>query len=95
MKGILVVETSSRLKTDMRTSQKGQETSLVVQWLRLCATTTGGTGPIPDWETKILQATQSSITEKRKKGQKDMGSLEREVWINRSRKANNLLLHAK
>ena len=25
-------------------------TFLVVQWLRLCASTAGGTGSIPDWE---------------------------------------------
>ena len=76
MKGILVVEMSSRLKKDMSKIQRGQGTSLVVQWLRLCATTAGGMGSIPDWETKILHATQSSVTE-RKKGQKDIRSLER------------------
>ena len=30
--------------------------SLVVQWLGLCTFTAGGTGSIPDWETKIPQA---------------------------------------
>ena len=32
-------------------------TSLVVQWLRLCASTTGGLGSIPGQGTKILHAT--------------------------------------
>ena len=32
-------------------------TSLVVQWLGLCDSTAGGTGLIPGWATKILQAT--------------------------------------
>ena len=31
-------------------------TSLVVQWLRLCASTAGGTGLIPGQETKTLHA---------------------------------------
>ena len=30
----------------------------MVQWLRLRASTAGGTGPIPDWGTKILHAAQ-------------------------------------
>ena len=33
-------------------------TSLVVQWLRICASTVGGLGSVPDWGTKILHATQ-------------------------------------
>ena len=32
------------------------ETSLVVQWLRLCASTAGNVGVIPGWETKIPHA---------------------------------------
>ena len=32
------------------------ETSLVVQWLRFCAASAGGTGLIPGWGTKILHA---------------------------------------
>ena len=32
------------------------ETSLVVQWLRLRASTAGGMGSIPGWGTKILHA---------------------------------------
>ena len=32
-------------------------TSLVVQWLRLRASTAGGTGLIPGWGTKIPHAT--------------------------------------
>ena len=34
-------------------------TSLAVQWLRLRASTAGGTGSIPDWGTKIPHAAQS------------------------------------
>ena len=33
-------------------------TSLVVQWLRLCASTAGGTGSVPAWGTKIPHAVQ-------------------------------------
>ena len=40
-------------------------TSLVVQWLRLCTSTAGVTGSIPDWETTIPRATEYSL--KRKK----------------------------
>ena len=32
--------------------------SLVVHWLVLCASTAGGTGSIPGWETKIPHATR-------------------------------------
>ena len=32
-------------------------TSLAVQWLRLCASTAGGTGPIPGWERSGQQKT--------------------------------------
>ena len=32
------------------------ETSLVVQWLRLCASTAGDVGLIPGWGTKIPHA---------------------------------------
>ena len=31
-------------------------TSLVVRWLRLCASNAGGTGLIPDWGTKTPRA---------------------------------------
>ena len=31
-------------------------TSLAVQWLRLCTSTAGGMGSIPDWRTKIPRA---------------------------------------
>ena len=34
--------------------------SLAVQWLRLCASTAKSMSFIPDWETKILHATQRS-----------------------------------
>ena len=32
------------------------ETSLVVQWLRICASTAGDVGLIPGWGTKIPHA---------------------------------------
>ena len=35
-------------------------TSLVVQWLGLCAPTAGGTGWIPGWGTRISHATWHS-----------------------------------
>ena len=35
-------------------------TSLVAQWLRLCASTVGGMGSIPGGGTKILHAVQRS-----------------------------------
>ena len=35
--------------------------SLVVQWLRLCASTAGGAGSIPGLRTKILHATCAKI----------------------------------
>ena len=42
-------------------------TSLVVQWLRLCAPNAGGTGSIPGQGTKIPHATRHSPKEKKKK----------------------------
>ena len=39
-------------KTDMR------GTSLAVQWLRLCISTAGSTGLIPDWGARIPHATK-------------------------------------
>ena len=56
------------------------ETSLVVQWLRLHASTAGGTGSIPGQGTKIPHATQSSQKKKRltwlcfTKEQNDLGT---------------------
>ena len=41
----------------------------MVQWLRLHASNTGGTGLIPGWGTKILHASQFS--QKKKKSQID------------------------
>jgi len=32
-------------------------TSLAVQWLRLCASNSGGTGSVPGWGTEIPQTT--------------------------------------
>ena len=40
-------------------------TSLAVQWLRLCASTAGGTGSIPVQGTKILHA--RAVQQKKKK----------------------------
>ena len=37
---------------------------LAVQWLRLCASTAGGTGLIPDQETRILHVAQHSQKKK-------------------------------
>ena len=42
-------------------------TSLVVQWLRICASTAGGMGSIPGWGTKIPHAAQSSQKQTKKK----------------------------
>ena len=41
--------------------------SLVVQSLGLCASTAGGLGSIPGWETRIPQASQHSQRKKKKK----------------------------
>ena len=41
-------------------------TALVGQWLRVCFSTTGGTGSIPGQETKILHAVQHSGKKKKK-----------------------------
>ena len=40
---------------------------LVVQWLRLHASTAGGTGSIPGWGTKIPHATWHGPEKKKKK----------------------------
>ena len=40
----------------LKLKDRGTGTSLVVQWLRLYASTAGDTGLIPGWETKILHA---------------------------------------
>ena len=45
---------------------KGAGTSLVVQWLKLCTFTAGGTGSIPSQGTVILQASWCSQKLKRK-----------------------------
>ena len=42
-------------------------TSLVGQWLRVCTSATGGTGPIPGQETKILHAVQHSKKKKKER----------------------------
>ena len=48
--------------------------SLAVQWLRICASTAGGTGSFPGWEAKILHATLP-------KTQKQKGSTNSRVTI--------------
>ena len=40
--------------------------SLAVQWLGFCASTAGGTGSIPGWGTKILQAERHGQKKKKK-----------------------------
>ena len=41
-------------------------TSLVVQWLRLCASIAGGMGLIPGWGNKIPHAAQNKNLKKKK-----------------------------
>ena len=48
------------LKKQKKQTEKLRGTSLTDQWLRLCISTAGGTGSIPDWRTKILHSMQSS-----------------------------------
>ena len=55
-------------------------TSLVVQWLRLCASTTGGLGSIPGQGTKILHAT-SCNQKKKKKKQNSRGKWTIHKWV--------------
>ena len=49
-----------RLGGDQYIKTIGGRTSLVVQWLRLCASNARGTGSIPGQGTKILHAVQGS-----------------------------------
>ena len=56
-------------------------TSLVGQWLRVCTSATGGTGPIPGQETKILHAVQHSKKKERKKERNVSGSKKTEVKL--------------
>ena len=46
-------------------------TSLVVQWLGLCISTTDNTSLVPGLETKILHVTQHGKKKKKKKGDWD------------------------
>ena len=48
-----------------------QGSSPAAQWLALCDFTAQGPGSIPDWGTKILQATQSSQNKNKKKKKMD------------------------
>ena len=53
---------SGRMKTCA-----GRRTSLVVLWLRLCASTAGGVGSIPGPGAKILRASRHNRKKKKKK----------------------------
>ena len=44
--------------------------SLAVQWLGHCASTTGGTGSMPAWTTRILHVAWPSQQEEKKKKDK-------------------------
>ena len=48
------------------------ETSLVVQWLRLCTSKARGAGSIPVWGTKIPQAILCVQKTKRKQDKKQL-----------------------
>ena len=52
--------------------KRGEGTSLVAQWLKLCAPTTGCMGSIPGWGTKIPQARQPK---KKKKEEEESSEL--------------------
>ena len=56
LKGIMLSEMSDR-----------DETYLVVQWLRLCSSTSGGLGSIPGQGTKISHATWPGQKKKKRK----------------------------
>ena len=43
------------------------QTSLVVHWLRLCASSAEGVGSIPDWKTNIPYAMHIPYVQKKKK----------------------------
>ena len=64
--------------------KKERGTSLVVQWLRLCTYDPGYTGSIPDWGTKIPQA--SGHGKKKKKDKKKEEEKEEEELDIRLRK---------
>ena len=48
-------------------------TSLVVQWLRLHASTAGGVSSVPGWETKILHAAWHSQKKKKRGNSRKVG----------------------
>ena len=64
--------------------RKKRGTSLIVQWLRLCASTAGGEISIPDLETKILQAPQCDKKQQTSKQETEREGKKREkikeVW---------------
>ena len=51
----------------MKALNPGIGSSLVVQWLRLQASTAGGMGSIPGWGTKILHAMQYARPPKKRR----------------------------
>ena len=57
---------SPKEKRSLQTEEQ-KRTSLVVQWLRLQASTAGGVGSIPGQETKIPHAAQSSQKQNKQK----------------------------
>ena len=60
-KGLRASGVSEEDQQDIITARKTKRrTSLAVQWLRLHASTAGGTGWIPGWRTKIPHATRHS-----------------------------------
>ena len=52
--------------------KKKIRTSVVVQWLRLCASNAWGKGSVPAWRTKVPHATKCSQEKKKKKNPKMM-----------------------
>ena len=56
---------------DARHRMQKRGMSLVVQLLRFHVSSSEGTGSIPGWETKNLQAMRCVLLEKKGKGQKD------------------------
>ena len=55
-------------------------TSLVAQWLRLCASTVGGMGSIPGGGTKILHAVQRSHKQTNKQNRGHHSGYPRREW---------------
>ena len=71
-------------------SERG--TSLVVQWLRLYASTAGGTGSIPCQGTKILHV---ACQGQKKKIQRHRGTYKAHAFMEKANDGNNLKLITK